>query len=234
VRRRSARTAAADHGRPPCRAVDDAEEWADREVEPQVQPRLQLLPAPLVHADLSAAAALAAPDKQRAAAAVQARLAKRQRLVDAQPGPPKHDDHTAQPTSVTAIAGRPHDGDDLLDGRRVGRIAQALVAGRATDVETRHGRRRATSTGTIKQQLRHDPSSGSYDEPRIDPHSARQRDRDGGKNMRAAPRSKRKLSEPGFTPIGLPVLVQSGAFRRSQQKRSHARFTRREARASAT
>jgi hypothetical protein len=120
-----------------------------------------LLPAPLVHANLAAPTALAAPNKQRAASAVQVGLAKRQRLLDAQPGPPQHDDHAAQPTSVTAIAGRTHDGDDLLDGRRVRRIAQAFVAGRATDVEPRHGRRRATSTGAIEQLLRHDPSSGS-------------------------------------------------------------------------
>jgi hypothetical protein len=146
------------------------EEWADGELEPEVQPRLQLLPAPLVHADLSAASALAAPDEQRAASAVEVGLAQRQRLLDAQPRPPQHDDHTTQPTPLAAIAGCTHNGNDLLDSRGVRRLAKPLVAWRATAVKARHGRRRPTSTGAIEQRLRHDPSSGSNNESRIDPH----------------------------------------------------------------
>src|SRR3982751_813420 len=67
VRRSSARVAA---GRPrsrSCRPVDDAEQRADQELDAHVKPRLQLLPGPLVHADLAAAAALAASHEQRAA-----------------------------------------------------------------------------------------------------------------------------------------------------------------------
>jgi hypothetical protein len=51
--------------------------------------------------------------------------------------------------------------DDLFDLGRVGRIAQALAPRRTTVVESRHRRRRSTSTGAIEQQLGHDPSSGS-------------------------------------------------------------------------
>jgi hypothetical protein len=43
-----------------------------------------------------------------------------------------------------------HHGDDLLDRRRVGRVALALVARRATLVEARHGRGRSTSTARVE------------------------------------------------------------------------------------
>ena len=65
-----------------------------------VEPRLQLLPGPLVHADLAAAAALAAAHEQRAAAGVEVGLGERERLVDPQPGAPEHDDQAAQPPAV--------------------------------------------------------------------------------------------------------------------------------------
>src|SRR5262249_34432135 len=42
------------------RTADDAKQRADRELEPGAQPRLQLLPGPVIHADLAASAALAA------------------------------------------------------------------------------------------------------------------------------------------------------------------------------
>jgi hypothetical protein len=47
-----------------CGAADDAEKWADRELATYVKPGLELFPSPCVHADLPAAAALAAPDQQ--------------------------------------------------------------------------------------------------------------------------------------------------------------------------
>jgi hypothetical protein len=65
--------------------------------------------------------------------------------------------HSRRP--VRTVTGGAHDGDDLLHLRWIGRIAQILVAGRATGVESRHRRRRSTSTGAIEQQLGHDPSS---------------------------------------------------------------------------
>jgi hypothetical protein len=57
--------------------------------------------------------------------------------VDAQAGAPEHDDQSAQPRSVQAVSGVTHHRDDLVDGRRIGRIALALVAGRASSVEQR-------------------------------------------------------------------------------------------------
>ena len=121
----------------------------------------------VVHADLAAASALAAAHEQRAAALIEIGLGERERLVDAQPGPPQHHDQAAQPAAVRVVAGRAHDRDDLLDLRRIGRVAQTLVARRATGVEAGHGRRRSASAGAIEQQLGHDPSSGSGNEPRI-------------------------------------------------------------------
>src|SRR4051812_25503090 len=61
-----ARAAAADHDRPSCRSVDDAER-TDRAFEAQIDPGRQVLPGPRVHADLVAAAALAAANERRAA-----------------------------------------------------------------------------------------------------------------------------------------------------------------------
>jgi hypothetical protein len=75
----------------------------------------------------------------------------RERLVDAQPGAPEHDDHRAQPEPVAVIAGLAHDGDDLIDRRRVRRVADALVARRPTGVIARHGRRRAAPPGRVQQ-----------------------------------------------------------------------------------
>src|SRR5918996_2383577 len=46
------------------RAVDDAEERTDRQLAPQVEPRLEFFPSPRVHADLATAPALAAPDQE--------------------------------------------------------------------------------------------------------------------------------------------------------------------------
>jgi hypothetical protein len=67
ARRSSERAAAADHVRPG-RAVDDAEQRSDRQLEQRLEPWRELLPGPIVHADLPAATALAAPYRQRAAA----------------------------------------------------------------------------------------------------------------------------------------------------------------------
>ena len=74
-------------------------------------------PRPVVHADLAAAAALAAAHQQRSAARVQVGFGQRERLMDAQAGAPEHDDQPAQPAAMDAVAGGAHDGDDLLDRR---------------------------------------------------------------------------------------------------------------------
>src|SRR5918992_6194688 len=65
------------------RAADDAEQRPDWEFDADVQPWLDLLPAPVVHADLAAAAAFATTDEKRAAAWVEIGLADSERLVDA-------------------------------------------------------------------------------------------------------------------------------------------------------
>ena len=99
---------------------------------------LKLLPGPVVHADFAAAAALAAADEDCAAAGVEVGFGERERFVDAQPGAPEHDDQPAQAEAVGRGAGLAHDGDDLLDGRRIGGIAPALVARRSAREEARH------------------------------------------------------------------------------------------------
>jgi hypothetical protein len=85
--------------------------------------------------------------------------------VDAEPGPPKGDDERAQTTVVRTIAGRPHDGDDLLDGRRIGRVAQPLVVRRTPGAEAGQRRGRTATADRIEQLLGHDPSSGSTTNP---------------------------------------------------------------------
>jgi hypothetical protein len=81
--------------------------------------------------------------------------------VDAQACPPEHDDQAAQSASVAAVAGSAHHGDDLLHGWRIGRVPLSFVAWRPAGVESRHRRRRPTTTGGVEHQLGHDPSSGS-------------------------------------------------------------------------
>src|SRR5215217_8338519 len=92
--------------------VDDAQQGADRQLDPGLKPRLELLPGPVVDADLAAAAALAAAHQQRSAS-----RGERERLVNAQAGAPQHDDQAAQPAAVDAVAGVAHHRDDFLDRR---------------------------------------------------------------------------------------------------------------------
>src|SRR5215218_7873298 len=94
-------------------SVDDAEQRPDRQLGACAQPRAQLLPAPLVHPDLAPTPALAVADDQRPAPRVEVVLGQGERLLDAQPGAPEHDDHRAQPPPVAVVAGMAHDGDDL-------------------------------------------------------------------------------------------------------------------------
>jgi len=103
---------------------------------------------------------LFAPDQQRIATRIQIGLGERERLVDRQAGAPQHDDQAAQPATVDAVAGAAHDRNDLLDRRRVGRVAHPLVARRPAGVEFRQRGGGARAAGGIKQRLGHDPSSG--------------------------------------------------------------------------
>jgi hypothetical protein len=72
--------------------VDDAEQRPDRELDACREPGPQLLPAPRVHADLTAASALAVGARAATRAGVEVALAERERLLDAKPATPEHDD----------------------------------------------------------------------------------------------------------------------------------------------
>jgi hypothetical protein len=75
--------------RPPAGgAVDDSKKRPDRQLDARGQPRAELFPTPLVHADLAATAALAVADQQRPAARVEVVLRERERFLDAEPGAP--------------------------------------------------------------------------------------------------------------------------------------------------
>src|SRR4051812_35743941 len=113
----------------PGRAGEHAQQRADGQPDADVQPLLELLPGPVVHADFPAATALASADEDCAAAGVKVGLGERERFVDAQPGSPQHDDQSAHPQAVGRGAGLAHDGDYLLDGGRIRGIAAAFVAG---------------------------------------------------------------------------------------------------------
>lgn len=67
--------------------------------------------------------------------------------MDAQTGPPRHDDQSAHPPAVTAVPRLAHDRDDLDDGGRVSRVAVTLVPGTAPGVVPGHRRRRPTTAG---------------------------------------------------------------------------------------
>jgi hypothetical protein len=58
-------------------------------------------------------------------------LGERERFLDAQPGAPQHDDHRAQAPAVTVIRGVAHHRYDLIDRRRIGRVAHPFVERRA-------------------------------------------------------------------------------------------------------
>jgi hypothetical protein len=52
-----------------------------------------------------------------------------ERRLEQRRAAPQHDNQSAKPPTVHTVAGDPHEGDDLLDGGRVGRIPQTLLRG---------------------------------------------------------------------------------------------------------
>jgi hypothetical protein len=64
------------------RTVDHAEQRTDRKLDPQLKPRVEFIPAPLVHADLAASSAFAAADEQGAAAVIEVGLGEAERFLD--------------------------------------------------------------------------------------------------------------------------------------------------------
>jgi hypothetical protein len=135
------------------RSTHYAKQRADGHRQADLQPLAEVLPSPGIHADLATSAALPAPDQNAPAGRVQVALGKRQRLIDSQSCAPKQHDQRSSPQSRCAIAGGTHNGDDLLDGRRVGRVAPALVAWRAAAMKAGHGRRRPAATSGIEKKL---------------------------------------------------------------------------------
>ena len=132
---------------------DDAEQRSDGELEARVEPWLELLPAPCVHADFAAPSAFAVADEQRPAPLVEVSFAERERFLDALTCPPEDHDEPSQALPVWAVAGCAHHGDNLLNLRRIGRVTMAFVAGRAPRMKPRHRRRRTTPTGAVEQRL---------------------------------------------------------------------------------
>jgi hypothetical protein len=141
------------------RAVDYAEKSPDGEIASDLEPWLQLIPGPAVHPDLAALPALAPPNQHRTAQTVEIRFGKVECLADPEPGAPQHHDQGTQPCTVWTVAGGAHDGDDLLDRGRIGRVAEALVARGSPLVIAGHRGRRAAMTGSIQQHRFHVLSS---------------------------------------------------------------------------
>jgi hypothetical protein len=95
-------------------------------------------------------------NKDCAAGAAQIALVEIWRFADPQPGAPQQNNQSTKSLSVGAIANSTHHRDDLVDGRRVGRVVLALVPRRASAVIARHRRRRAAMTGDIQRHRFHD------------------------------------------------------------------------------
>jgi hypothetical protein len=90
-------------------------------------------------------------DEQRAAIGVEVCLVEHQRFADPKSCAPQHNDHAAQPDSLRAVAAGAHDGDDLVHGRRIRRVAEPLVPRRHALMKAGRGRWRPASTGAIEQ-----------------------------------------------------------------------------------
>src|SRR4051795_485803 len=92
---------------------------------------MEFVPAPRVHADRAATAALAATHEQRAAPVIEIGFGQRERFLYAQAGAPEDDDQATHASAVRVVAGRAHHGDDLFDFGRIGGIAETLVPRRS-------------------------------------------------------------------------------------------------------
>ena len=130
-------------GVPARRPGDHAEQRADRERHPLGHPRFKGRPASRVHPDHAAAIVLPVPDQNRSPPWLQIGLGQRQRLVDPKPRTPEHHDQPVQAIAVRSASRHPHDRDDLIDRRRVSRVAPTLVRRRPADVKLGQSRWRA-------------------------------------------------------------------------------------------
>jgi hypothetical protein len=80
-------------------------------------------------------------------------LCERERFVDTQAAAPEHDDQRAQAPPVAVLPGEAHDRDDLLDRRRVGRVAHPLICAAHAPRDSPE-RSRASGAGRRSRELR--------------------------------------------------------------------------------
>lgn len=137
---------------PSCRSAQDAEQRADWQRCAEDEPSLQLLPGPAVHSDLAAFAAFPATDEDRPTRVIEIGLDQRKSLADPQTGAPQHNDQAPQPQTIGTIPRSTHHRDDLLDGRRVRRVAQPLIPRRMASVKAPKRGRRAAAARAIEQR----------------------------------------------------------------------------------
>jgi hypothetical protein len=78
--------------------------------------------------------------------------------VDPTPSAPEQHDQRSEPLTVGALADRTHDGDDLLDRRRIGGVLLALIAWWAASVIARHGCGRTAVPSGVQQNGFHESS----------------------------------------------------------------------------
>lgn len=133
------------------RTPQNAEQPAWWQAAAELKPRFEMRPGPPVHSDLAPLVSFAVADQQRAAIGVEVGLAECERLADPEPSTPEHNDHAAQPDALGAVASGAHDRDDVLNGRRIRRVAQALVAWRNALVKAGRGRWRSAPASAIEQ-----------------------------------------------------------------------------------
>lgn len=84
-------------------------------------------------------------------AIVQVALRESQRLADAQTCTPKNHHKSSRPQAVRRRASHAHDSHDLLDVRRISRIAPTHIARRAAAVKSRHGHRRPATASSVEK-----------------------------------------------------------------------------------
>jgi hypothetical protein len=100
---------------------------------------------------------------------VEIRLGQPKHLLDPEPGAPEHDDQRPNPEPVPIVAGLAHHPDDLLDRRRISRIALPLITGHPTSVMPGQGRRRATPTRGINNNRAKHETAPSIEQRTIPP-----------------------------------------------------------------
>jgi hypothetical protein len=92
-------------GPPGRRPTHNTEQSADGHRQAHLEPLVEMLPPPGVHADLATAAALPSADEDAATSRVEVALRERQRLVDPQPRAPEQHDQRSGVQSRRSIAG---------------------------------------------------------------------------------------------------------------------------------